>query len=93
MVIRTGDLKGVQESWVLFKDRLLRAQEWSVATCRRWLKHGRKATGMNRALLTLLQCEKETNRGGSRDRLCGRIAETLPERAEIELQKSNLTLS
>lgn len=92
MVIRSWDLKGVKGSRVFFKERL-RAQEWPMATCRRWLKHGRKAAGMNRALLTLLQCKKETNRGESSDRLRGRAMETLPERTEMELQTSKLTLS
>lgn len=36
---------------------------------------------------------REGNRGGSSDRLRGRNAETLFECAEMELQKSNLTLS
>lgn len=62
MVNRTGGLKGVQESWVIFKDSLLRAQERSIAMCRRSIKCGRKAAWMNSAFLTQLKREKEVHR-------------------------------
>lgn len=73
--------KRPQESWLIFKDSLLRTQE-QLTMFRKLSKHGRKPVWMNMELLPELK-HKYTE-GGSRDRLLGRNEQMLFERVGIQ---------
>ncbi|KFW67405.1 hypothetical protein AS28_01846, partial [Pygoscelis adeliae] len=55
--------RGAQESWVIFKDHLLQAQERFIPTKRKSGKHARTSAWMNKELLDKLKHRKEAYRG------------------------------
>lgn len=67
--------KRPQESWLIFKDSLLRTQEQRTMF-RKLSKYGTRPVWMNMELLPELKHKKYTA-GGSRDRLLGRNEQTL----------------
>ncbi|GAB0181505.1 hypothetical protein GRJ2_000615800 [Grus japonensis] len=54
--------RGAQESWLVFKDHLLQAQERCIPTKRKSGKSIRRPAWMNKELLDKLQYKKETYR-------------------------------
>ncbi|KFU99773.1 hypothetical protein N340_10986, partial [Tauraco erythrolophus] len=52
-----------QESWIIFKDHLLQAQERCIPTKRKSGRNTRKPTWMNKELLDQLKHKKEAYRG------------------------------
>jgi len=50
--------KGVQESWLIFKDSLLRVGERFSPVCRKASKHGRRPVWVNVQLLSELRWRK-----------------------------------
>jgi len=60
---RALERRGAQESWLIFKDHLLQAQEWCIPTKRKLGKNTGKPAWMNRELLDNLKHKKEANRG------------------------------
>lgn len=63
--------KGNQESSLIFKVNLLKAQEESILTCRKLSKHCWRPAWMKRELLTRRKHSKEHKKGRSRDALSG----------------------
>ena len=58
-----------EKKWLISKDYLLQAQEWSICMCRRKSsKGGRKPVRMNKELWTKLKHKKEASRGGNKVR-------------------------
>ncbi|KFQ76045.1 hypothetical protein N337_12204, partial [Phoenicopterus ruber ruber] len=55
--------RGAQESWLIFKDHLLQAQERCIPTKRKPSKNTRRPAWMNKELLDKLQHKKEAYRG------------------------------
>ncbi|KFW73581.1 hypothetical protein AS28_12130, partial [Pygoscelis adeliae] len=55
--------RGAQESWVIFKDHLLQAQERCIPTKRKSGKNTRRPAWMNKELLGKLKHKKEAYRG------------------------------
>ncbi|KFV20372.1 hypothetical protein N340_07678, partial [Tauraco erythrolophus] len=55
--------RGAQESWLVFKDHLLQAQEQCIPTKRKSGKKARKTAWMNKELLDQLECKREAFRG------------------------------
>ncbi|KFQ04942.1 hypothetical protein N329_07333, partial [Haliaeetus albicilla] len=55
--------RGAQESWLIFKDHLLQAQERCIPTKRKSGKNARKPVWMNKLLLDNLKHKKEAYRG------------------------------
>ena len=55
--------RGAQESWVIFKDHLLQAQERCIPTKRKSGKNATRPAWMNKELLDKLQHRKEAYRG------------------------------
>ncbi|CAM4356191.1 unnamed protein product [Caretta caretta] len=51
--------KGVQESWLYFKEPLLRLQEQTIPTCRKNSKYGRLSTWLKSEILADLKHKKE----------------------------------
>ncbi|PKU33078.1 glycerol kinase [Limosa lapponica baueri] len=60
--------RGAQESWLIFKDHLLKAQEQCIPTKRNSGKNARKPAWMNKELLDKVRHEKEAYKGGSKHR-------------------------
>ncbi|KFW61745.1 hypothetical protein AS28_00352, partial [Pygoscelis adeliae] len=58
--------RGAQESWVMFKDHLLQAQERCIPTKRKSGKNARRPAWMNKELLDKLKHKKEAYRGKKR---------------------------
>ena len=54
-----GEKGEIQESWLIFKDHLLQAQEWSILIIKKQSKGVRRPAWMNMELLTELKHEKE----------------------------------
>lgn len=54
--------KGAQENWLIIKDDILRAQEWSITVCRKMSRHGRGPAWVNVELQTEPKQKKETHR-------------------------------
>ncbi|GAB0206529.1 hypothetical protein GRJ2_003118500 [Grus japonensis] len=54
--------KGAEQSWRLFKDVFLRAQEFSVPMCKKSGKEGRRPAWLSKDLLVKLDCKKEMHR-------------------------------
>lgn len=59
--------RGVQQSWLIFKDRHLHVQERSIPTSWKSSKGGRRPAQVRKELLTELRCK--CTRGGSRSGL------------------------
>lgn len=82
--------KGAQESWLIFKDKLFKAQEQSLPTCRKRSKHGRRPAQKNKEFMTTLNVKRKVHRwwkvvmGLSR-----RNTDLLPEYAGLELDQSS----
>ncbi|KFV20185.1 hypothetical protein N340_14281, partial [Tauraco erythrolophus] len=55
--------RGVQESWLIFKDHLLQAQEWCIPTNRKSGRNTRRPAWMNELLLDQLGHKKKAYRG------------------------------
>lgn len=55
-------VKGMQDSWLIFKDNLLKAQNQSVAMFRKSSNHGRKPAWVSKELLIELKHKKEVQR-------------------------------
>ena len=55
--------RGAQESWLIFKDHLLQAQESSIAKNQKLGKNARRSVWMNKELLAKLKDKKEVYRG------------------------------
>jgi len=55
--------RGGQESWLMFKDYFLHAQESSIPMKKRSGKNARRAMWMNKMLLAKLRHKKEAYRG------------------------------
>ncbi|KFW68190.1 hypothetical protein AS28_13777, partial [Pygoscelis adeliae] len=55
--------RGAQESWVMFKDHLLQAQERCIPTKRKSGKNARRPAWKNKELLDKLKHKKEAYRG------------------------------
>ena len=55
--------RGAQESWLIFKDHLLQAQERCIPTKRKSGKNTRRPAWMNKELLDKLKHKKEAYRG------------------------------
>ncbi|KFV03471.1 hypothetical protein N340_12087, partial [Tauraco erythrolophus] len=55
--------RGAQESWLIFKDHLLQAQEWCIPTKRRSGGNTRRPAWMNKELLDQLGQKKKAYRG------------------------------
>ncbi|CAM4572640.1 unnamed protein product [Lepidochelys kempii] len=51
--------KGVQESWLYFKESLLRLQGQTIPMCRKNSKYGRRPTWLNSEILAALKYKKE----------------------------------
>ena len=58
--------RGVQEIWLISRDRLLQTQEWSIPMCRKTSDGGRRSARMNKELLTNIK--RKYGGGRSRDR-------------------------
>lgn len=78
--------KGVQESWLIFKDSLLGAEERSFPACRKTNKHGRRPAWVNRELLSELRWRTAggTSGGSSSTKI-------LPARVGIESGKPKVS--
>ncbi|KFV16061.1 hypothetical protein N340_10026, partial [Tauraco erythrolophus] len=55
--------RGAQESWLIFKDHLLQAQEWCIPTKRKSGRNTRRPAWMNKELLDQLGHKKKAYRG------------------------------
>ncbi|KFV20004.1 hypothetical protein N340_00444, partial [Tauraco erythrolophus] len=55
--------RGAQESWLIFKDHLLQAQEWCIPTKRMSGRNTRRPAWMNKELLDQLGHKKKAYRG------------------------------
>ncbi|KFV08322.1 hypothetical protein N340_11415, partial [Tauraco erythrolophus] len=55
--------RGAQESWLIFKDHLLQAQEWCIPTKRKSGRNNRRPARMNKLLLDQLRHKKKAYRG------------------------------
>ncbi|KFV09049.1 hypothetical protein N340_00462, partial [Tauraco erythrolophus] len=53
---------GAQESWLIFKDHLLQAQEWCIRTKRKSGRNTRRPAWMNKELLNKLRHKKKAYR-------------------------------
>lgn len=53
-----------QESWLIFKDSLFKAQEQFLPTCRKRSKHGRRPAQKNKEFLTKLNAKRKYREGG-----------------------------
>ena len=54
--------KGAEQSWQLFKDIFLKAQELSIPICKKSGKNGRIPAWLSKDLLVKLKCKKEKHR-------------------------------
>ncbi|KFU86754.1 hypothetical protein M959_06752, partial [Chaetura pelagica] len=54
---------GVHESWLIFKDHLLQAQEHCIPTKRKSSRNSRRSAWMNKQLLEKLRLKNEAHRG------------------------------
>lgn len=54
--------RGVQESWLIFMDLLLQAQEWSLLVCKESTKGARRPAWTNKKILTELKYKRECTR-------------------------------
>ncbi|KFV19911.1 hypothetical protein N340_04997, partial [Tauraco erythrolophus] len=54
--------RGAQESWLIFKDHLLQAQEWCIPTKRKSGRNTRKPAWMNKEFLNKVKHKKEAYR-------------------------------
>jgi len=50
---------GTEAAWLIFKAHLLKAQVWSVLTCRKLSEHGRRPAQMAMEVLSETECQKE----------------------------------
>jgi len=55
--------RGIQETWLIFKDHLLQAQEQCIPTKRKSVKNTRRPAWMNKEVLDKLKHRKEPYRG------------------------------
>ncbi|KFV13722.1 hypothetical protein N340_01198, partial [Tauraco erythrolophus] len=55
--------RGVQESWLIFKDHLLQAQEWCIPTKRKSGRKTRRPAWMNKEILDQRRDKKKAYRG------------------------------
>ncbi|KFV18118.1 hypothetical protein N340_13754, partial [Tauraco erythrolophus] len=55
--------RGAQESWLIFKDHLLQAQEWCIPTKKKPDRNTRRPAWMNKEFLDQLKHKKEAYRG------------------------------
>jgi len=83
--------RGIQRSWLIFKDHLLQVQEWSIPTCRSSSKGSRRPAWVSKQVLAKPKHKKKAHRGGSRGRPPVRNTETLLECAGVGLGKSKPT--
>ncbi|RMC04392.1 hypothetical protein DUI87_19213 [Hirundo rustica rustica] len=60
---RTLEGRGVQESWLIFKDHLFQTQEQCIPTNRKSGKNARRPVWMNKEVLDKLKQKKEAHRG------------------------------
>lgn len=56
--------KGAQESWLVFKNNLFKAQEQSIPTCRKRSNRGRRPAQKNKEFLTKLNAKRKYTKGG-----------------------------
>lgn len=75
-------------SWSVFKDKLFKAQEQFLPTCRKRSKHGRRPA-QNKVFLTKLNAKRKYRSDG----LPRRNIEMLPEYAGLELERPKLRWS
>ncbi|KFV12289.1 hypothetical protein N340_06444, partial [Tauraco erythrolophus] len=61
--------RGAQESWLIFKDHLLQAQEWCIPTKRKSGRNTRRPTWMNKELLDQLGHKKKAYRGWKQEQV------------------------
>jgi len=54
--------KGAEQSWQIFKEALLRVQEFSIPRCSRSRKEGKRLVWLNQDLLVKLKNEKKMHR-------------------------------
>ena len=54
--------KGAEQSWQIFKEALLRVQEFSIPRCSKSRKEGKRLVWLNQDLLVKLKNEKKMHR-------------------------------
>lgn len=59
--------RGVQETWLVFKEHLLQSQEWFMPISRKSNKGGRRPTPKTKMLLTKLKCKNEAYKRWQQD--------------------------
>uniref|UniRef100_A0A493THY5 Reverse transcriptase domain-containing protein n=1 Tax=Anas platyrhynchos platyrhynchos TaxID=8840 RepID=A0A493THY5_ANAPP len=87
--------RGVLEGWAVFKKKILMAQEWSVPTCPKMSRHGRRTAWLNRELWLELRRKKRVynlrKKGQATEEACEDVARLC--RDKIRKAKPHLELN
>lgn len=80
--------KGVQESWLIFTDLLLQAQEWSLPVFKESSKGVRRPAWTNKKILTEFKCKRECTRITGMIQVIQKKTKTLSEHAVIGVRNA-----
>ncbi|KFV98219.1 hypothetical protein N327_09172, partial [Fulmarus glacialis] len=79
---------GPQESWLIFKDHLLQAQEQCIPTKRKSGKKARRPAWVNKELLDALKHEKEAYRGWKQGQVAWEEYREIVQAARDQIRKA-----
>lgn len=65
------ETREVHESWMIFKDQLLQAQEWSILMSSKWSRGDWRCLQMNKQLLIKLKHKRERYRRWKQSQMLG----------------------
>ena len=80
--------RGAQESWLIFKDHLLQAQERCIPTKRKSGKNARRPAWMNKELLDKLKHKKEAYRGWKQGQVAWEEYREIVQAARDQVRKA-----
>ncbi|KFV97213.1 hypothetical protein N327_03267, partial [Fulmarus glacialis] len=84
--------RGAQESWLIFKDHLLQAQERCIPTKRKSGKNARRPAWMNKELLDTLKHRKEAYRGWKQGQVAWEEYREIVPAARDQIRKAKVLI-
>ncbi|KFW09032.1 hypothetical protein N327_00801, partial [Fulmarus glacialis] len=82
--------RGAQESWLIFKDHLLQAQEQCIPTKRKSGKNARRPTWMNKELLDKLKHKNKAYRGWTQGQVAWEEYREIVQAARDQVRKAKV---
>ncbi|KFV12791.1 hypothetical protein N339_03014, partial [Pterocles gutturalis] len=80
--------RGAQESWLIFKDHLLQAQERCIPTKRKAGKNARRPAWVNKELLSEIKQKKEAYRGWKQGQVAWEEYREIVQTARSQVRKA-----